>query len=258
MRPKRRAIAAGGVTVGVMLAAGSVAGTLPAGGATLPIPTPTAIPIPTPVPPPPVPVPATYPAQSTVQKIAPTVTSTVNSVAVPMTPSVTPSLLATIPTSSLSHTESNPLAPLTTLPLSPSGPITGPGATTTGIGTSGSPGNGVTLPITLCGIEGALSGTATSLCPKPAPTAVPVSLASTAPAAAHAATPAAAPSSSALAHTGAPLLLELAIGASALLLGVAASGLGRRRSGRHACTAAETPTGPRGWRALATHGHRAC
>jgi predicted RNA-binding Zn ribbon-like protein len=104
----------------------------------------------------------------------------------------------------------------------------------------------VTIPITLCGIEVALGGTANSLCPQPTvttpattpstkPTPVPVTLASTAPAPAHAAAPAAAPSSGAtLANTGAPLLLELAIGAAALLLGLAVSRLGRRQAGRHA------------------------
>ena len=128
------------------------------------------------------------------------------------------------------------------------GTCTGPGGTTTSIGTPGSPGSGVTVPITICGIEAALGGTANSLCPQPTvttspstaptkPTPVPVSLASTAPPApAHAAAPpAAAPSSgSTLANTGAPLLLELAIGAAALLLGLAVSRLGRRQAGRHA------------------------
>jgi hypothetical protein len=127
------------------------------------------------------------------------------------------------------------------------GTCTGPGGTTTSIGTPGSPGSGITAPITVCGIEGALGGTATSLCPQPTvttspstpakPTPVPATLASTAPAPhapapAHAAAPAA--SSGALANTGAPLLLELAIGLAALLLGLAVSRLGRRQAGRHA------------------------
>jgi hypothetical protein len=127
------------------------------------------------------------------------------------------------------------------------GTCTGPGGTTTSIGTPGSPGSGITAPITVCGIEGALGGTANSQCPQPTvttspstpgkPTPVPATLASTAPAPhapapAHAAAPAA--SSGALANTGAPLLLELAIGVAALLLGLAVSRLGRRQAGRHA------------------------
>jgi len=128
------------------------------------------------------------------------------------------------------------------------GTCVGPGGGSTSIGTPGSPGSGVTAPITVCGIEGALGGTANSLCPQPTvattpstpakPTPVPATLASTAPAPApaHAAAPpAAAPaaSSGALANTGAPLLLELAIGFGAVLLGLAVSRLGRRQAGRH-------------------------
>ncbi len=123
-----------------------------------------------------------------------------------------------------------------------SGTCTGAGSSTIPIGTPGSPGSGVTLPITICGIEAALGGTASAACPEPtstsstpttsasSPTTVPVMLSSTAPTPIQAAsTPA---GGGALAFTGAQLMLELLIGAGALLLGLVITRLGRRRDGR--------------------------
>ena len=84
----------------------------------------------------------------------------------------------------------------------------------------GSPGSGVSLPITLCGIEAALGGTANASCPQPVTTLAsvtppaPVTLPQVTP-------PAAAKPAGALAFTGAPLVLELAIGLMALLAGLA-------------------------------------
>jgi hypothetical protein len=93
----------------------------------------------------------------------------------------------------------------------------------------GSPGSGISLPITLCGIEAALSGTASASCPAPVtlasttpPPAGPVTLPNVTP-------PAAAKAAGALAFTGAPLVLELAIGLMALLAGLAISLLSRRQ-----------------------------
>jgi hypothetical protein len=125
------------------------------------------------------------------------------------------------------------------------GVCTGPGnGTPISVGTPGSPGTGVTIPITICGIEAALGGVASATCPNPttstsppptttpsktSPTTVPVKLASTAPTSVKAAAPAAA--SGPLAFTGAPLLLELLIGAMALLTGFVISKMARRQSG---------------------------
>jgi hypothetical protein len=121
------------------------------------------------------------------------------------------------------------------------GTCTGSGGTGVPIGLGGA-GSGVSLPITLCGIEGALGGTADASCPQPTTSAAttpttpsaPVTLASTTPAAA------AAPAKGALAFTGAPLVLELAIALMALAAGWAMTLLARRqrkvvgRPARHA------------------------
>jgi hypothetical protein len=111
----------------------------------------------------------------------------------------------------------------------------------------------VTLPVTICGVEAALGGSANASCPQPAapasapstspssstsagttPTSVPVSLASTAPTggltAASTAEPAASTGAGVLATTGASLLLEVLIGAGTLVLGLVISRLGRRRT----------------------------
>jgi len=109
------------------------------------------------------------------------------------------------------------------------GTCTGAGSTGVPIGV-GSPGSGISLPITLCGIEAALGGSASAACPQPVttlasvtPTTVPVStLAAVAPAAKPA---------GALAFTGAPLVLELLIGLMALISGLAISLLARRQRG---------------------------
>ena len=125
-----------------------------------------------------------------------------------------------------------------------SGVCTGAGTTGIPIGTPGTPGTGVTVPITICGIEAALGGTASALCPQPttpttppstkpssSPTSVPVSLASATPTPAVPVATSSSSGSGALALTGAPLLFEVAIGAGALLLGLAITRLGRRRAG---------------------------
>jgi hypothetical protein len=125
------------------------------------------------------------------------------------------------------------------------GVCTGPGnRTPIPTGTPDKSGTGVTPPITICGIEAALGGLASATCPRPttsassppstspsntSPTTVPVSLASTSPAPAK--TAAAAAASGPLAFTGAPLLLELLIGAMALLTGLVISKLARRQRG---------------------------
>jgi hypothetical protein len=120
------------------------------------------------------------------------------------------------------------------------GTCTGSGNTGLPIGLPGSPGTGLSLPITLCGIEGALGGTADGSCPTPtvtapvapvtSPTTIPVTLAAT--------TPVKKPAS-ALAFTGAPLLLELVIALMALASGLAMTTLARRQrrvTPRHAAT----------------------
>jgi hypothetical protein len=119
--------------------------------------------------------------------------------------------------------------------------------TCTGSATGAVPGvsgTGVTLPITICGIEGALGGTASANCPEPTTspattpgtpqTTVPATLASTTPVKTAAPAPA-----GALAFTGAPLVLELAIALMALLSGLAISVLARRQrrtAPRHAAS----------------------
>jgi hypothetical protein len=112
---------------------------------------------------------------------------------------------------------------------------TGAGGPGLPIGTPGSPGTGLTIPITVCGIEAVLDGRAGAACPNPTtsssqsktpPITVPVSQASTAPLAAPA--KAAGPSGP-LAFTGAPLPLELLMGAVALLTGLVISRPSRRR-----------------------------
>src|SRR6185437_8478470 len=102
---------------------------------------------------------------------------------------------------------------------------------------------GVTLPITICGIEVALGGTSVASCPQPTVSTTPASTppstqpattaAQTAPAAPTAVQTAAA-ASAPLALTGAPLLLELLIGAAAVILGLAISRLSRRRGAHQA------------------------
>jgi hypothetical protein len=142
------------------------------------------------------------------------------------------------------------------------GTCVGASSSSNPIGTPGSPGSGASVPLVFCGVEGALDGSADASCPgpagsasppttgtgtsptptssspaptatssSPAPAPVPTALVSTG------ATPLSAPtvatassSDSSLASTGAPLLLEVLIGAGALLLGLAVSRLGRRRA----------------------------
>ena len=107
-------------------------------------------------------------------------------------------------------------------------------------GGGGTTGTGVSVPITICGIQAALGGTAAAPCPQPAvttsassppstaPTTVPVKLAAATPTPVKTAA-AVAPASGPLAFTGAPLVVELFIGAAALLLGLLISRLSRRR-----------------------------
>jgi hypothetical protein len=126
-----------------------------------------------------------------------------------------------------------------------SGTCTGAGTQVGPIGTPGSPGTGVTLPVTICGIEVALGGTSVASCPQPTVSTSPASTpapsttaATTAPAkAAPAAAPTAvhtAAASAPLALTGAPLLVELFIGAAAVILGLVISRLSRRRGAHQA------------------------
>jgi hypothetical protein len=126
-----------------------------------------------------------------------------------------------------------------------SGSCTGAGSPVGPIGTPGSPGTGVTIPVTVCGIEVALGGTSAASCPQPtvstspptspspSTTTPPVhTAAAVAPAAVHTAA-----SSGPLALTGAPLLVELLIGAAAVILGLAISRRSRRRGGASVLTA---------------------
>jgi hypothetical protein len=126
-----------------------------------------------------------------------------------------------------------------------SGTCTGAGTQVGPIGTPGAPGTGVTIPITICGIEVALGGTSVASCPQPTVTTSPSSTppstapATTTPAKTVAAvTPTAvhttAAASGPLALTGAPLLVELLIGAAAVILGLAISRLSRRRGAHQA------------------------
>jgi hypothetical protein len=124
-----------------------------------------------------------------------------------------------------------------------SGTCTGAGTQVGPIGTPGNPGNpgtGVTLPVTICGIEVALGGTSTAACPQPTvstspATSKPATSPSTTTAAVHTAaavTPAPVRTTAAsgpLALTGVPLLVELLIGAAAVILGLAVNRLSRRR-----------------------------
>jgi len=121
------------------------------------------------------------------------------------------------------------------------GTCVGAGNTGLPIGVPGSPGTGLSLPVTLCGIEGALGGTADGSCPTPAVTlpAVPVTQPVTVVPVTLAVTKPAAKPTGALAFTGAPLLLELAIALMALLAGLAMTALARRQNRmkpRHAAT----------------------
>jgi hypothetical protein len=90
----------------------------------------------------------------------------------------------------------------------------------------------VSLPITICGIEAALGGSASATCPNPAPATSPATTPTTVPISTLATvTPTAAPKpAGALAFTGAPLLLELLIGLMALISGLAISLLAKRQS----------------------------
>ncbi len=144
------------------------------------------------------------------------------------------------------------------------GTCVGAGSSSNPIGTPGSPGSGATVPLVFCGVEGALDGSAEASCPgpaasasapgtgtgtsppptasspapapvptasSPAPAPVPTALVSTGATPLRTPTVATASSSgSSLAFTGAPLLLEVLIGAGALLLGLAVTRLGRRRA----------------------------
>jgi hypothetical protein len=124
-----------------------------------------------------------------------------------------------------------------------SGTCTGAGTQVGPIGTPGSPGTGVTIPITICGIEVALGGTSVASCPQPTVSTSPGTTPATAPATTTTAkTAAAAPptavhtaaASGPLALTGAPLLVELLIGAAAIILGLVVSRLSRRRGAHQA------------------------
>ena len=129
------------------------------------------------------------------------------------------------------------------------GTCTGTGSAFTGTGSPGDPGTGATLPVTLCGVQAALGGSASASCPQPtaAPSATATVAAGTpSAAAASRGTPAPAAlvadsgpvnastgatgssGASSLASTGAPLLLELLLGAGALLMGVAIKRSARR------------------------------
>jgi hypothetical protein len=115
------------------------------------------------------------------------------------------------------------------------GTCTGAGNTGLPIGLPGSPGTGLSLPITVCGLEGALGGSADGSCPTPAVT--PATLPTTSPSVvspvvtmASATPPAAAPvPAGALAFTGAPLLEQLVIALMALGAGLLLTGLALRQ-----------------------------
>jgi hypothetical protein len=107
------------------------------------------------------------------------------------------------------------------------GTCTGSGGTGIPIGI-GSPGSGVSLPITICGIEAALGGSASASCPQPTVTAITTPTGPTGPVTLATTTTPAKPTG-ALAFTGAPFVLELAIALMALLVGLVLTMAARRQ-----------------------------